>query len=114
MVNYVRICSLNHHDAVVVVVVIVSIELAVRWCVSVPPVSSLLHQSQSDASCGVGPAGSQTRCARLPEPAVPQVAHGAPGRGQGEGTEDPVHVPEGLLVFCPCNWCESVPSVYPK
>lgn len=48
-----------------------------------------------DASVGAGPAGSETRPAPLPQPAVPQVAHRAPGRGEREGAEDPVHLPEG-------------------
>ncbi len=57
--------------------------------------SFLFCQVQRDASFGAGPVGSETRPAVLPEPAVPQVAHRAPGRGEREGTEDPVHLPEG-------------------
>lgn len=53
-------------------------------------------QGQGDASFGAGPVGSETCPAILPEPSVPQVAHGAPGRGEREGTEDPVHVPKGI------------------
>lgn len=50
----------------------------------------------SDVRVRAAPAsGSQARPAPLPEPAVPPLAHRAPGPGAREGTEDPVHVPEG-------------------
>lgn len=55
---------------------------------------------QRDARFGAGPVGSETRPALLPEPAVPQVAHRAAGPGDREGTEDPVHLPEGDRVIC--------------
>lgn len=52
-------------------------------------------QVPRDAHHRDGPVGSETRPALVPEPAVPPVAHRAPGRGEGERTEDPVHLPEG-------------------
>lgn len=55
----------------------------------------LTCQVQRDASFGTGPARSETGPAVLPEPAVPQVADRAPGRGEREGPEDPVHLSEG-------------------
>lgn len=67
-------------------------------------VSFLYCQIQRDASFRAGPAGSETRPAPLSEPAVPQVAHRAPGRGEREGSEDPVHISEGKMddVFTKC------------
>lgn len=57
--------------------------------------SCFSRQIPRDARHRAGPVGSETRPALVPEPAVPQVAHRAPGRGEGERTEDPVHLPEG-------------------
>lgn len=77
----------------VVVVVVEQIFLSLTLHLSIhlllPP------SSHSDASPGLGPAGSETPPAAVSQPAVPAVAHRAAGRGQGEGTEDPVHLPEG-------------------
>lgn len=57
--------------------------------------SFLSCQVRRDVSIGAGPVGSEADPALLPEPAVPQVAHRAPGRGKRERTEDPVHVQQG-------------------
>lgn len=64
--------------------------------------SFLSCRTQRDARFGAGPAGSETRPAPLSEPAVPEVAHRAPGRGEREGTEDTVRLPEGrpLHILC--------------
>lgn len=52
---------------------------------------------KGDASFSICALGSETHTPLLPEPNVPQVANRAPRRGKREGTEDPVHVPEGTL-----------------